>query len=93
MLDFSAKSARKAPLVFISSVSSSLDWLNKHPNQKLPEEIIHDYDAPEYLGYGESKFVSELLIEKYSKVARITTAILRTGQIAGALKDKNFWNR
>ncbi|CZR62914.1 related to nonribosomal peptide synthetase MxcG (component of the myxochelin iron transport regulon) [Phialocephala subalpina] len=91
-LDFGANSAKRAPVIFISSISTALKWLNKHPSEAVPEEIIQDFDAPEHLGYGESKFVSEHLLDRYSKDKGLTTAVFRTGQIAGPLTDKGAWN-
>lgn len=93
LLDFTAKSAYKAPLISISSISTALNWLDQHPNSKVPEAVINDFDAPEQIGYGESKFVSEHIIERYAKAAGINAAIFRTGQIAGSLSGKGVWNK
>jgi thioester reductase-like protein len=93
LLDFSANSSQKAPLIFVSSISTALGLLDEKPNVKIPEEIIHDFNAPAALGYGESKFVSELLLDKFCKTTRIISAVFRTGQIAGPLRGKGIWNK
>jgi thioester reductase-like protein len=93
LLEFSSRSVNKAPLVFISSISTVLGWLGSNPKAVVPETIIHDFDAPENVGYGESKYVSELLLERFSKSSAITTAVFRTGQIAGPLSSKGSWNK
>jgi thioester reductase-like protein len=93
LLDFSAKSANKAPLIFISSISAAFGWLEKHPKAMVPEAVMDDYDAPEQMGYGESKFISEHLIKKYAAVSGVNAAIFRTGQIAGSLSGKGIWNK
>jgi len=93
LLDFSAKSANTAPLIFISSISAALGWLNKHPKASVPEAVTDDFDALEQIGYAESKFISENIIEKYAKASGVHAAIFRTGQIAGSLSGKGVWNK
>lgn len=92
-LDFSFSSKNHAPFIFVSSISTALGWLTKNPKSAVPESIIRDFDAPEDLGYGESKYVSELLVEKFTNATGITTAIFRTGQIAGPLSKSGSWNK
>jgi len=93
LLDFSSKSAKKAPLIFISSVSAVFGWTHMNPLAKVPEAIIPDLEAPEKLGYGESKFVCEQLLDKFNKASGITTAVLRAGQIAGPVSETGMWNK
>ncbi|KAL2062092.1 hypothetical protein VTL71DRAFT_6358 [Oculimacula yallundae] len=92
-LDFSCKSANKAPLLFVSSISAALQWRDRNPSDKIPEDIISEFEAPEQIGYGESKYVSEHLLDKYAAASDITTAVLRTGQIAGPVLDGGLWNK
>jgi thioester reductase-like protein len=93
LLELSSKSQRRPPLVFISSISTAFSWLEKHSGAKVPKATLHDFNAPEEVGYSESKFVSELLVERFAKESGITTAIFRTGQIAGSLFKKGSWNK
>ncbi|KUJ09297.1 uncharacterized protein LY89DRAFT_690344 [Mollisia scopiformis] len=93
LLDFSTKSTKRTPVIFISSISTALNWLDINPSETVPEEIIQDFAAPEKIGYGESKFVSEHVLDNYSNTTGLTTAVLRTGQIAGPLTEKGFWNK
>jgi thioester reductase-like protein len=93
LLDFSFLSKNKAPVVFISTISTALGWGAKTPGSAVPEAIIHDFEAPERIGYGESKYICELLIENFGKTSGISTAIFRTGQIAGPLSKKGLWNK
>jgi thioester reductase-like protein len=93
LLNFSFNSKQQAPLVFISSISTVLEWLSDNPESRAPAAVLHDFEAPENLGYGESKYVSERLIEEFSKTSGIQTAVFRTGQIAGPLSKKGSWNQ
>jgi thioester reductase-like protein len=93
LLDFSLHSKNKAPMVFVSSISTALGSLAKMPNSTVPEAIIRDFEAPERLGYGESKYISEVLIEDFAKASGVPAAIFRTGQIAGPLSKRGYWNK
>ena len=93
LLDFSAQSSHKARLVFVSSVSAAHRWMELHPDQIVPEAVLDDFDAPGQLGYSESKFICEHLVQEFSKSSGIPGIIMRTGQIAGPLKGHGVWNR
>ncbi|KAH7312108.1 hypothetical protein BKA65DRAFT_600962 [Rhexocercosporidium sp. MPI-PUGE-AT-0058] len=93
LLDFSFKSPNKAPLMFVSSISTALHWMDSHTSAKVLEAVILDFDAPEHIDYGESKFVSEHLLHRFTAASGITTAVLRTGQIDGSVSDSGIWNK
>ncbi|KAH7390129.1 putative NRPS-like enzyme [Cadophora sp. MPI-SDFR-AT-0126] len=93
LLDFSSKSTKRAPLMFISSISATFGWMDSYPLAKVPEAIISNFDAPERIGYGESKFVCEQLLDRLTVASGITTAVLRTGQIAGPVSQNGMWNK
>jgi thioester reductase-like protein len=92
LLDFASHSRNKAPVIFTSSISTAIGWMEQHPGALVSEAVIHDFDAPQNIGYAESKFVSEHVLERFSTSAGLTTAIFRTGQIAGPLTGKGVWN-
>jgi thioester reductase-like protein len=92
-IDFSNKCVHKAPILFVSSISTVLNWVNENPGQLVPEAMIHDLSAPELMGYGESKYVGERLIESFNKFSGTPCAVLRVGQIAGpVLSTAGSWN-
>lgn len=93
LLDFSAQSAHRAPLIFVSSISTVHRWMEMHPDEVVPEAVLNDFDAPEWMGYSESKFVSEQLVQAFSRASGVATAIMRNGQIAGPLKGNGVWNK
>jgi thioester reductase-like protein len=92
LLDFGFHSRNKAPVIFTSSISTAIEWMEQHPDDLVPEAIIHEFDAPQKIGYAESKFVSEHVLETFTRSSGLTTAIFRTGQIAGTLTGKGVWN-
>lgn len=93
LLDFAADSSHRAPLVFVSSVSTVTRWLDLHPMDTVPEAIFQDFDASEIMGYGESKFVGEHMLDRFSNATNLRTAVFRVGQIAGPVHSNGVWNR
>lgn len=76
----------------MSTISTALG-VAKTPGSLVPETIIRNFAAPEPIGYGESKYVSELLIEDFAKTSGVATTVFRTGQIAGPLSKRGVWNK
>ena len=94
-IDFSSQSTKGAFIFFISSISAVMDWNLHHPGV-VPERIISDFSAPAPMGYGRSKYVSELLLYNASKNAFVPSAICRVGQVAGPVEESHnhgIWNK
>jgi nucleoside-diphosphate-sugar epimerase len=53
---------------------------------------IYDLAVAE-LGYGESKLVAELILEKAGQICGTHSTVLRIGHIAGPIEKDGFWNR
>jgi thioester reductase-like protein len=90
LLDFSFHSRNKAPLVFVSTILTALGWLAKSPDSTIPEAIIRDFGALEQIGYGESKYVSKMLIQDFAKASGIATAVF---WITGPISKRGHWNK
>ncbi len=55
LVDFQIQSPRRPRIVFISSVSSVSRWPTLGDNKvPIPDEFITDFDAAQFMGYGES---------------------------------------
>ncbi len=89
LADFSWKASKRVPVVFISSIATVNAWRKPEP---VPERSLHDLDISAG-GYGRSKLVSSLILEKASEVSGVPTEIIRVGQIAGPSSEKGCWNR
>ncbi|KAJ4386322.1 hypothetical protein N0V93_009216 [Gnomoniopsis smithogilvyi] len=92
LVDFSAHSRFGARVFFISSLSSVAKYHTVYPSRdRVPEDIIEDwrvaYDTP----YGQSKFVSERILDTAAKIAGVPTAVCRVGQIAGPTMAAGIW--
>ena len=91
LIDFCADIPEHPKLMFISSLSSITALSGK---KTVPETIVSDPSAPSPMGYGESKYVAEQVLNRATEASRgaISTAILRVGQIAGPVKSsKAAW--
>lgn len=89
LADFSWKASKRVPIVFISSIATVNAWKRPEP---VPERSLHDLDIC-VGGYGRSKLVSSLILEKASEISGVPTEVIRVGQIGGPSSEKRFWNR
>ncbi|KAL8949569.1 MAG: hypothetical protein Q9222_004328 [Ikaeria aurantiellina] len=95
LIDFSLGSSRLPRIVFVSSVSAVGNWVLMHRNRAIdpapaiPETFIHDFDAAQQMGYGESKHVAERIFETASAECGIPVTVLRVGQIAGSTRQQD----
>ena len=92
LLRFSARSKHGACLNFLSSISAVMHW-NLADSGPIPEQIITDWSVAEPLGYAQSKYVAERLLDVAAN-AGIPCVVWRIGQIAGPIAIKgSMWNR
>ena len=91
LINFSAASANKSFLLFVSSVAAVGGW---DGGGKVPEEAFHDLSVASGIGYGQSKLVSECLLDKATKISGVRSACCRVGIIAGPVEKKlGMWNK
>ena len=91
LIDFCAVVPEHPRLMFISSLASITTLSGR---KAVPETIVSDPSAPSPMGYGESKYVAEHVLNRATQESRgaISTVILRIGQIAGPVKSsKAAW--
>ena len=70
-----------------------MNWHGKHPNEKVPEKVFHDFTIPGALGYGESKYIGELLLETGAKECGVPAIVCRVGQLSGPVVKGGVWNK
>ncbi|TGO33818.1 hypothetical protein BHYA_0225g00010 [Botrytis hyacinthi] len=90
LLSFVSVIPHQVSLLFISSISSILA-LESTP---VHETIIDDVSAPLSMGYAESKFISERILDHASKtkLPTVDIKVARVGQIAGPAYTSGVWN-
>ncbi|GAO18266.1 hypothetical protein UVI_02023020 [Ustilaginoidea virens] len=94
LLSLAAHSAHAPSLIFLSSISATANY-HQTPQAEpaVPETILRDMESPAVTGYGESKFISELLLQYASQEFNLRTGIVRIGQITGSVDSLRGWNR
>ena len=95
LANWSISTPRRPRIVFISSISSVGLWTPINENDLgIPEAPIEDFGAALSMGYGESKRVSERLLDRAASVSQIPISILRVGQIGGTtMATQAKWNQ
>ncbi len=86
LIDFAAMVPEHPKFVFVSSLSSVSSLAAR---MTVPECMVRDATAPSPMGYGQSKYVAEQVLNNATEAldGTISTVILRIGQIAGPVLD------
>ncbi|KAK3945721.1 hypothetical protein QBC46DRAFT_371464 [Diplogelasinospora grovesii] len=90
LIDFSSGTRFGARVFFISSISS----VSNSPETRIPERVAEDWTVSEDMGYGQSKLVSERLLDTAAREADVPAIVCRVGQIAGPVTkvgDGGMW--
>ena len=93
LIDLSIQSSRHPHIVFISSISSVGNWKKIRQDEPVSETPVSDHLVAQEMGYGESKHVSECILNVASEKSGVPVSILRVGQIAGPVSAAGVWNR
>ncbi|KAF9441936.1 acetyl-CoA synthetase-like protein [Macrolepiota fuliginosa MF-IS2] len=89
LIDLSIASTLPASprVIFMSSIGA----VSKHdPDNLVPEEPLDDPSFIGSNGYGESKFVSEHVLNTAATTSGVPVTVIRSGQIAGSSID-GYW--
>lgn len=90
LVEFAASAPRSPSLMFISSVSS----VGASGIDPVPEEVLPDVAAPLPMGYAQSKYLAERILDHAARLApSISIKIARIGQIAGPANSNGSWNK
>ncbi|KAK3300367.1 putative NRPS-like enzyme [Chaetomium fimeti] len=83
-------SRHNALVLFVSSVSTVASL----PSGTAPEAPIHDVGAAAPMGYGRSKLVAEILLDRASQRSGVRSAVCRVGIVAGPVESTaGMWNK
>ncbi|KAI1739540.1 hypothetical protein F4680DRAFT_466372 [Xylaria scruposa] len=88
LIDFSSHSRLGAELFFVSSISAVSGLQGT-----VAEQVYTDWATPTTSGYGQSKFLSERLLDVAAREADIPSTICRLGQVAGPTSTAGEWPR
>lgn len=75
---------------FVSSIAA----VEGYHSGPIPEKVLTDFNVSAPLGYGQSKLLAELLVDAAAQKlgGSVSTAIVRVGQVAGAVRTPGLWN-
>lgn len=86
LVNFSTQTQAGAKIFFISSIGAVGNVAHG-----VPEQILDDWRSPQAMGYGQSKYVAERVLDVAAKVANVPAVICRVGQIAGPTTAAGVW--
>ncbi|TIB02509.1 hypothetical protein E3P96_02139 [Wallemia ichthyophaga] len=88
LTELALSTAQPAHLTFLSSIGVLANWTRE---SVVPEEMVLNEDVALGLGYGESKYVGEMMLAAVSQQTGLKTSIIRSGQLAGS-RTSGSWN-
>lgn len=89
LIRFCHYSRRDVTLQFISSITSVAQY-SEAPT--IPEQAVANPHASAPMGYGQSKYVAEMILAYSSRVLGVQTISARVGQISGDASRKRGWS-
>ena len=93
LTELAIKSTRRAAIFFVSSISSVSNYIARE-RAPVPEETIKDFTVPQPMGYAESKYIAERLLDIAATDCHVPVSICRVGQIAGPIRgSEGAWNK
>ena len=70
------------------------NWAAKHSGIKVPESAFYDFNIMAAIGYGESKYIAEQLLENAATTSGLLAVVCRVGQLVGTVVNVGrVWNK
>lgn len=89
LVEFSRHSAHGASILFVSSPAAI-----GSASGELSENLFAGNQTPAKMGYGQSKFLAEHILDAASREAGVTATICRIGQLTGAVDGTHsMWSK
>jgi len=93
LLSFAMDFHHKPAFLFLSSISSMSNYHQiQNAAGQIPEAIVMDFACPGEMGYAESKYLGERILDYASAHLHMKVASIRVGQVAGTSNDPNGWS-
>ncbi|KAF2491843.1 putative NRPS-like enzyme [Lophium mytilinum] len=89
LIAFAARSPKSPTLFFMSSISATINY----SAPLIPEAVITDLACTAPMGYGQSKYVAERLLDHAARTLGVDATAVRIGQIAGTAENPRGWSR
>lgn len=88
LVDLSCAAAKHVPIVFVSTISTVINWKGSGP---VPESRLEDLGLAT-MGYGQSKLAASMVLDAAASTSGISAAHVRLGQVAGCKGKIGLWN-
>lgn len=86
LVNFSTQTRAGAKIFFISSIGAVGNVAHG-----VPEQVFDDWRTPQAIGYCQSKYVAERVLDIAARVSNVPAVICRVGQIAGPTTAAGVW--
>lgn len=85
LIKFACDAKHKVQIIFLSSVATVKNWQKSEP---IPEAKLAFAELAQ-TGYGQSKLIASLLLDRATELTNLPTTICRLGQISGPTKEQS----
>jgi thioester reductase-like protein len=94
LVRFTNEASHSSLILYISSVSA-VSNVNSGTSSVgiVPEALITDVTAPAAMEYGESKYLSERILDYAPERPLLQVIVARVGQILGPIHGSSIWNQ
>lgn len=93
LVELATASHNQPEIIFVSSVGAANNW-PRISQEQVPERCITDFNAPEPMGYAQSKQLAELLFAHAHERLGVPVTICRVGQVAGPVRSaEGMWSK
>lgn len=94
LVSFAAHAKQSPSVFFLSSISAVINY-HQVPDAEpqVPERAVASLACPGQMGYGESKYLAERMLDYAAAKLNIKTGAARVGQVAGTAENPRGWNR
>ncbi|KAL9071871.1 MAG: hypothetical protein Q9161_003971 [Pseudevernia consocians] len=93
LTELAIKSTHQAAIFFVSSISSVSNSIARE-KARIPEETIKDLTVPQHMGYAESKYIAERLLDITTTGYNVPVSTGCVSQIAGPIRiSEGVWNQ
>lgn len=89
LVSFASQAKLSPSMLFISSISSVANYA---ASPFVPEIVIADPSCTANMGYGESKYLAERILDYASRKLRVNVGTVRVGQICGTAETPRGWS-
>ncbi|KAJ5272905.1 NRPS-like enzyme [Penicillium angulare] len=94
LISFATRAKWTPSLFFLSSITAVANYHDvPGAEAQVPETVVTNLACPGHMGYGESKYLAERMLDYAAVHLNIKTGAARVGQVAGTAQNPRGWNQ